>query len=79
MKNKKYVCKKKKEIIRYILTKYLQFSKLRKIIQANKMKKAKFNYIDLYSIFIMPVLLKKNNKIHTKNWSLWAILKFKLG
>ncbi len=54
-----YACREGGETVRHVLTECSQFSKLRKIIWADKVRKARFNWIDLHSILTTPIFLKK--------------------
>lgn len=52
-------CGEGEETVRHVLTECSQFSELRKIMWADEVRKARFNWIDLRSILTTPAFLKK--------------------
>ena len=52
-------CGEGEETLRHVLTECSQFSELRRIIWADEVKKARYNWIDLRSILTTPAHLKK--------------------
>lgn len=61
-----YASGKGEETVRHVLTEYSKFSKLRKIMWAVEVKKARYNWIDFRSILTVPALSKKEAEFMQK-------------